>query len=119
MNNALRARLDELNTEIDEARSTAQRAFKRFEEEREAFAKKGITSTSAPEFKRVKDLHEDYEATITPLRELEQVREVIFGEMTEQSTSKSVAAGGPVGPGSWLAAELKRVNAAALVGGAA
>jgi len=76
----LRAKLDEVNAQISDKNTEAQKKWQAFEEAREQFASAGndANRVDSEEFQKVDSVHKEYSAVAEELGALESVRDGIF-----------------------------------------
>ena len=86
-NSDLRAKLEEVNGEIESKRSTASDKWSAFEQARDQFASAGndATRTDSEEFQKAEQVHKEYAAVASDVKDLEAVRDGIFAMLGEES----------------------------------
>ena len=87
----LRAKLGEVNQEIESKRSVASEKWDAFEQVRDQFAQAGndANRTDSDEFKQAESVHKEYAAVASEVKELEAVRDGIFAMLGQESPARA------------------------------
>ena len=92
----LRAKLDEVNGQIETTRSAASEKWTAFEQARNEFASAGneANRTDSDEFKKAEEVHREYATKASELANLEAVRDGIFAMLSSDGSTPDPASGG-------------------------
>jgi HK97 family phage major capsid protein len=107
--NGLRAKLDEVNSEIASKNAVAQEKWQAFESARDQFAAAGneANDTNSEQFKTAEKIHREYAEVTSELKEKEAVRDGIFRMLSvdggEQKGPESFTPDAPLLQGKTLA----------------
>lgn len=86
----LRAKLEDVNGQIEAKRGEASQKWQAFEQARDEFATAGndATRTDSDEFKKAEGVHKEYSTVASEVKDLEAVRDGIFSMLGEGAPSR-------------------------------